>query len=337
MKINNRRYIGSKTKLLEDIKKVLEKYPASEYPVFFDAFGGTGVVTAMANDMKYKTVINDILYSNFVSYKAWFSEEYVDILRMKRYIDDFNELQVKSTNNYFANIYGDKYFTREVASKINYIREYLEKEKKHLYEREYYYLLTSLLYATDKVANTVGHFEHYLTHGHENRKFKMEMLDIDMIDSTIYCEDINKLVRSNEVECDIMYLDPPYNARQYINFYHVLENLARWNKPKEFEGKSMKFKRDELKSEYSRSKAINYFEDLILNSRAKVILLSYNNTYNARSGASNNKMKEEEIMKVLESVGSVTVVDIEYKAFQSGKTDLKNHIEKIFICEKNVE
>ncbi|MBU4457771.1 MAG: DNA adenine methylase, partial [Candidatus Omnitrophica bacterium] len=40
-------------------------------------------------------------------------------------------------------------------------------------------------------------------------------------------------------KCDVAYIDPPYNARQYINFYHVLENLAKWEKPVEFEGKSI--------------------------------------------------------------------------------------------------
>lgn len=335
MKINNRRYIGSKTKLLNNIGEVLEEFPAYKYPVFFDAFGGTGVVTDFANKLGYNTIINDILFSNFISYQTWFSDQKINMTLLEEKINYYNLFTEYPSHSYLGEIYGDKYFTHEVANKINYIREDIESMREELNVREYYYLITSLMYAADKVANTVGHFEHYLTHGHEKRKFKMEILEVDMISSKIFCEDINKLVDNSVVECDVLYLDPPYNARQYINFYHVLENIARWEKPKEFEGKSMKFKRDHLKSEYSRSKAINYFKHLVENVNAKVIILSYNNTYNARSGASNNKMTEEDIMEALSSIGHTKIIDINYKAFQAGKTNLNNHIEKIFICEVN--
>ncbi len=333
MKINNRRYIGSKTKLLPILEKILEEYPATEYPNFFDAFGGTGVVTNLANELNYCTTINDILYSNYVSYRAWFSEEEIREDLVLQYINEFNAVENVDTNNYFANIYGDKYFSLEIASKIYYIREQIEVIKEKLNEREYFYLLTSLIYASDKAANTVGHFEHYLTHGHEKKKLELKKLELKNIQSQIICEDINKYVDCVELKTDILYLDPPYNARQYVNFYHVLENLARWNKPTEFEGKSMKFKRNHLKSEYSRKNATKYFEHLISKVDAKIIILSYNNTYNAKSGASNNKMEEEEILNILKKKGEIEIIDIEYKAFQSGKTDLKNHIEKFFICK----
>ncbi len=333
MKINNRRYIGSKTKLLAIIEEILEKYPVENNPEFFDAFGGTGVVTNLANELGYKTTINDLLYSNFVSYKAWFSEEKIRVKLMEEYIEKFNKIQVVNYNNYFSNIYGDKYYSKEVASKIFYIREEIESLKIKLKEREYYYLLTSLIYAADKAANTVGHFEHYLTEGHEKKKFKLEKLDLNKYKSNILCVDINKYVEKEKIKSNIVYLDPPYNARQYINFYHVLENLAKWEKPTEFEGKSMKFKRNHLKSEYSKKDAIKYFEHLINNIEANVIILSYNNTYNAKSGASNNKMQEEEILKILNKKGIVKVIDIKYNAFQAGKTDLNNHVEKFFITE----
>lgn len=333
MKINNRRYIGNKTKMLPEIKKVLKKYPSTKYNKFFDAFGGTGVVTDMANDLGYDTTINDILYSNYINYQTWFSKEEIREDIMLEYINRFNKIEITNFDNYFSNIYGDKYYSKEVASKINNIREEIEILKPQIRTREYFYLLSSLLYAADKAANTVGHFEHYLKEGRDKRNFELRLLDVKNKPSNILCEEINTYIEKEKIKTDILYLDPPYNARQYINFYHVLENLARWEKPIEFEGKSMKFKRDHLKSEYSRKNAINHFEHLVNNIESKIILLSYNNTYNAKSAASNNKMEEKDILKILEKKGKVEILNIEYKAFQSGKTNLNNHFEKIFICE----
>ena len=166
-------------------------------------------------------------------------------------------------------------------------------------EREYFVLLSSLIFYADKIANTCGHFESFLSSVPKDSNQKIELLNLeDVPNCKIFNEDANILVK--KINSDIVYIDPPYNARQYVNFYHVLENLARWNKPTAFEGNSMKFKRDELKSGYSKSKAPNLMEDLIMNIKAKVIIVSYNNTYNAKSGASNNKITEKQMFDIHE-------------------------------------
>ena len=87
-------------------------------------------------------------------------------------------------------------------------------------------------------------------------------------------KDINKLVR--EIEGDIVYLDPPYNHRQYSANYHILETIARYDNP-EIHGKTG-LRREDHKSLYClRSKVCDVFEDLINNIKAKYIFLSYNN------------------------------------------------------------
>jgi adenine-specific DNA-methyltransferase len=95
----------------------------------------------------------------------------------------------------------------------------------------------------------------------------------------------------------------------------------------------MKFKRNHLKSDYSKAKAPQVFDDLIKNIKAKLIVVSYNNTYSAKSTASNNKISEEELVETLNKKGKVTKREIDYKFFNAGKTDLKNHKEFIFTCE----
>ena len=336
MKINNRRYTGSKYKLLPQIENVLKSYPSIDFPKFFDMFGGTGVVTALANELGYSTSINDNLYSNFVCYHAFFGKGRVSKRKLEKTIEylNSNTLDIPK-DGYLSSIYGGKYFSREVCNRIEYIREWIESKKSHFTKREYFCLITSLLYSIDKIANTVGHYEHYLSRKPEETTFYLNNLDFGTTKAeNIFCEDCNSLVLRKKIKTDILYLDPPYNTRQYVNFYHVLENIARWEKPKVFEGKSMKFKRDELKSEYSRSNAFKYFKELVENVEFKVLIVSYNNTYNAKSGASNNKIPEKDMVSFLKSIGKLRTISIPYSAFQAGKTSLSNHQEKIYIVEK---
>ena len=192
------------------------------------------------------------------------------------------------------------------------------------------------MYTADKIANTVGHFEHFLSAPPIDKGVVLRLPNLEKFagSAMIYNIDANKLVRN--ITCDIAYVDPPYNARQYVNFYHVLENLVRWKKPTEFEGTSMKFKRNELKSDYSKAKAPEVFKDLIDNLQAKIIVVSYNNTYTAKSSASNNKITEAQLLETLSARGRVTIKEIKHKSFNSGKTNFQNHKEILYTCKTNL-
>ena len=334
LEINNRRYIGSKNSLLDNIDKVIKKYYKDNNFVLADVFAGTGVVGNYFANKGSKVIVNDLLYSNYVAYNTWLSDDKYDIKKIKELIKNYNSLNSNEIeDNYFSEKFGNKYFHYNDAKIIGYIREDIEKKKNSLTTREYYILLTSLMYETDKIANTCGHFESFLTKAPKEKGVQLRIPEIKKLKkkNDIYCKDANELVR--EIEADVFYIDPPYNARQYVNFYHVLENLALWQKPEDLEGNSMKFKRNHLKSEYSRAKAPEVFADLINNIKGKLIVVSYNNTYNAKSGASNNKISEKQIEDILSKKGKLTKYEIDYKFFNAGKTDLKDHKEYLFVCE----
>ena len=336
MKINKRRYIGSKTSLLSNISDVIANYYNDYNFVFADIFGGTGVVAEHFYEKGCKVIVNDILYSNYVSYMTWLSNGKYDIEKVTKIITEYNKINSNHlSNNYFSDIFGGKYYHENDAKKIGYIRDDIEKIKPSLTEREYFILISSLMYEADKIANTCGHFESFLNKVAIEKGVNLRVPEIlkKNNNNEIYCQDANRLVK--EISMDVAYIDPPYNARQYVNFYHVLENLARWEKPMEFEGNSMKFKRNHLKSDYSKAKAPIVFKQLISDINAKLIIVSYNNTYNARSGASNNKISEEQLENILGTKGKVSKKEINYKAFNAGKTDFSNHKEYIYVCEVN--
>ena len=334
LEINNRRYIGSKNSLLSNIDTVIKKYYKDNNFVLADVFAGTGVVGNYFANKGSKVIVNDLLYSNFVAYNTWLSDDKYDIKKINKIIDIYNLINPNDIeDNYFSDKFGNKYFHYNDAKIIGFIREDIENKKKELTNREYYILLTSLMYETDKIANTCGHFESFLNKTPKEKGVHLRIPEIKELKNKndIYCKDANELVR--EIEADVFYIDPPYNARQYVNFYHVLENLVLWQKPEELEGNSMKFKRNHLKSEYSRAKAPEVFADLIENIKGRLIVVSYNNTYDAKSGASNNKISEKQIEDILSKKGKLTKYEIDYKFFNAGKTDLKNHKEYLFVCE----
>lgn len=339
MKINNRRYIGNKSKLLNFIYSSITELGYDKTNSFFDVFAGTGVVANFFAEKGFQTILNDNLYSNKIIYEAFLGEGKIDKEKMHNIITNFNGLKYENiSDNYFSDTYSNKYFSYNDSKKIGYVRDFIEENKNNLTYREYCYLITSLMYATDKIANTVGHFESFLNKKPIDKNIELKELEINnkILPAIIYNEDSNQLAKN--INCDIAYVDPPYNARQYVNFYHVLENLARWNKPTEFEGNSMKFKRNELKSGYCRRNTARFlFEELINSLKCKLIVVSYNNTYNAKSTSSNNTILPEEILEVLKKKGIVSIKEQNYKSFNAGKTDFNGHKEILYICEVNNE
>ena len=86
MKINNRRYIGNKFKLLEFIYDSIAVFGCDNKSIFFDIFAGTGVVANYFAEKGYKTILNDNLYSNFVVYNAFLGAEALDEKKLETII-----------------------------------------------------------------------------------------------------------------------------------------------------------------------------------------------------------------------------------------------------------
>ena len=129
-----------------------------------------------------------------------------------------------------------------------------------------------------------------------------------------------------------MYIDPPYNSRQYCDAYHLLENLARWTKPTVF-GKAGKMDRSNLKSNYCLKSATKVFDDLIRNANCEHILVSYNNTGESKDGRSNARICDDELIRILKNKGEVEIFERDYKAFTTGKSETNGHAERIFYCK----
>ena len=329
--INNRRYLGNKYSLSDFIRKTVDEN-CKGVNIVIDIFSGTGTV---ANTFKDKILItNDLLYSNYISNYAWFGYEKYSSKKIIEFIHDYNQVKTKE-NNYMRENFADTFFSADDCSKIGYIREDIEVKYKNteINFKEYAILITSLLYAMDKIANTVGHYDAYRKNvDFEKTLILNVLLPEETINSnnTCYNLDSNELIKS--IKGDLLYLDPPYNSRQYCDAYHLLENVARWEKPEVY-GVARKMDRTPLKSHYCMITATKAFQELIEKADTKYIMLSYNNMSNKGNGRSNAKISDGDILRILSKKGKVTIFESDYKIFSTGKSDIKNNKERLFLCE----
>lgn len=333
--IQNRRYLGNKFKLLPFIDRIV-KQECKNINTVADIFAGTGVVCSLFKGKKL--ILNDLLYSNYITYDAWFGSEYVDKVKLYSLIKNYNDVNV-TEDNYMSDNFSNTFFSESDCKKIGYIRENINTlyDDGYINKREKEVLITTLLYAMDRVANTCGHYDAYIRNSKFEKKLELYMLEVsneNNPNNVFYQEDANELVKT--IEADLVYIDPPYNSRQYCDAYHLLENVALWEKPK-VEGVARKMDRSKLKSKYCTNSAVKVFEDLIRNIKAKYILLSYNNMANKGNDRSNSKISDDDILRILKNKGEVKVFSEKYKAFTTGKTSIKDNEERLFLCICNNE
>lgn len=327
--LQNRRFLGNKYKLLGFIEDIVNE-KCNGFSVFCDIFAGTGVVGERFNEKGIKVIANDFLASNYLPLKAFLGTSEIDFGEIEKKINLLNKLEAHN-DNYFSEHFANTFFTLENARKIGAIREKIDEIAKG--DNEKAVLITALLYAVDKVANTVGHYDAYRKKLDTIQPLRLLVPDFEPennANNEVYKEDANQLIR--KISCDVLYIDPPYNSRQYSDAYHLLENLASWKKPSVY-GKAKKMDRAHIKSDYCLNSAPKAFADLIANANCKHILVSYNNTGESKDGRSNARISDERIINILKTRGNVDIFERDYKAFTAGKSDTDGHTERVFYCE----
>ena len=330
--ISNRRYLGNKYKLLSWIKGIIEEN-CTNVESFFDVFSGTGSVASAFTDKRL--VVCDMMKSNYYAALCWFSPQEIDREKLTRILEAYNSYDASNEDNYMSQNFSDTYFNRETCQKIGFIRDDVENKLHNgeINEREHACVITSLFYAMDRISHTCGHYGSFIRDGKYEGVLELRMPENGYHineGNHIYCADSNTIADLDEV--DIAYLDPPYNSRQYCSMYHVLENLAKWDKPPLYRDTAKPLHLDN-KSDFCKKKAIKAFTDLVTHVDARYIAVSYSNTYDAKSKTSNNKMTLEEIRQILELRGTTKMFCMDYKPFNTGKTELVNHQEILFLTK----
>ncbi|MEK9657332.1 MAG: DNA adenine methylase [bacterium] len=326
-------YIGSKRKLFQLIQQTIQEVVGElKTRCFCDLFSGTGIVAAKMKTKVKQVIANDLEYFSYVLIRNYIGNH--QPMTTTKYIHQLNELPGKAGVIYQHYCLGSgsqrQYFSDENGQKIDAQRQQIEQwyQDKTIGADQYYFLLASLLEASDKVANTASVYASFLkklkasaqkplwlqpaTYQHTETKHQ------------VYQKDANQLITS--ISGDILYLDPPYNNRQYGNYYHILNTIASYDtiRPKGISGM-----RDYKKSLYCKKrKVLTAFEELIKNAQFKYIFLSYNNE---------GLMSDEQIQACMQRYGRYHVKQKKYQRFKadSNRKQRANYtIEALHILEK---
>lgn len=294
----------------------------TEDKVFADLFAGTGVVGKTFKEKGYRVISNDIQYYSYVLNKHFI--ENAPPLDVEKF-SYLNKLVESSEGFIYKNFCagsgsGRQYFTDQNGMKCDSIRIELERLKNcgEIDEAQYYYLLASLINSIDKYANTASVYGAFLKQIKKSaaKEFELELLPIIDGDksSKAYNDNITDLI--HKIGGDILYLDPPYNARQYCTNYHVLETIARYDEPT-LKGKTGLRDYANQKSDFcSPRTAANALEEVIKNADFNYIFLSYNNE---------GIIPLDIIKGIMQRYGKYELFSTDYRRFKADTDEHRNH------------
>ena len=298
-------------------------------------FAGTGAIGRVFKTEAKKVIANDIEFYSYILNQNYIGNH--EKLSYQQYIDELNDTQGVEGFIYKNYCIGGgnerQYFSDENGKKIDAVRQKIEgwKTKKEINDNLYYFLLTSLLEKADAVANTASVYGAFLKHlkksAQKSLDIKPALFEVNDNEHEVYNEDANKLIK--RIEGDVLYLDPPYNAREYGANYHLLNTIARYD---DFVPRGKTGLREYGRSLYCKKREVGkVFDDLIKNANFKYIFLSYNNE---------GLMTKEEVQATMKKYGRYDLLTTEYQRFKADKTENRNHTavgttEYLHILEKS--
>lgn len=330
-------YIGSKNSLSSFISSTVQDVVGADLSAktFADLFAGTGIVGRTFKPLVKQVIANDVEYYSYILNRNYIGnhtpvafEEYIKVLNEIAGVEGFIFQQYAEGGSE-----GRLYFSGENGKKIDACRIQIEAWNKEgeLSQDLYFMLLASLLESADKVANTASVYGAYLKQLKKTAQKKLVIVAA-LFQKTenghrVFQEDSNQLIK--KITGDILYLDPPYNARQYGANYHLLTTIAKYDT---FVPKGKTGLRAYYKSAYCRkNEVLDSFSQLIKDAQFKYLFLSYNNE---------GLMSQSEVEKVMSAHGNYQLETKKYRRFKADKTENRNHkadstFEYLHILEKH--
>jgi adenine-specific DNA-methyltransferase len=350
-------YLGNKRSLLPFLNsgfRAVQDKLGKEKLICLDGFAGSGVVSRLLKTISSELHTNDLEDYSFTCNSAFLKNKsdvskkklikYIDFLNEnKRYSDEVGFIRgnyaPKDDNNVQL---GERvFYTNDNARIIDNVRELLND-----FPEPYRTLcLASLLVKASIHNNTSGVFKGFHKKdgiGHfggkgENALTRIKgeiILDLPILSDfecpvNVHQKDINELIKNSSLpEFDLVYYDPPYNQHPYGSNYFML-NIINGGKPIDIQDGVSGIAKEWNKSDYNRARvAEQSMDELIKNTNAKYILISYNNE---------GIIGVDNFRAILSRYGNVSLHEQEYNAYRGSRNlndrDIKVN-EWLWIVEK---
>lgn len=344
------RYIGCKSQLLDHIREVAVRH-APHARTFCDIFSGTATV---ARHFKawYQVYSNDLLYFSYCLQRATIENDEIpyfgairEILNGADPLDYLNGLDddvlasLAPSRRFFQNNYaptgGRMYLTDRNALRFDFARNAIEDWRSSglLDDNEYYYLVACAVEGLPFVSNISGTYGAYnKTWDRRSAKtYELFRLDVTTNGRQNRCFHEDGVPLAASLRGDILYIDPPYNARQYLPNYHVLETAARYDNPPLRGVTGQRPHQHERSAFCAKSRALDAFETLVAGANFQHLILSYN---------SDGIMPLADIERIMQRhgvAGTFEITEIPYRRFKSRSLSKREPLREMLIyVEKEV-
>jgi len=277
------RYIGNKTRLLPFIVRTVGRLGIGGGTIH-DAFAGTASVGQAFRQRGWRVHTSDILASSYVFQQAYVVADRSGTDLDARALDLTRaDPRVSFISRHFSPLGGRMFFTEENAARIDAARELLESWRNNgeVSGQSYYLLLAAVIEGTDRVANTAGVYASFMKGWQVNarRTFRVviEQPAGGALPATAHLMDA-AAAAAIIGDADLIYIDPPYNARQYVAYYHIPEILARgwFDREPAVRGKVGLLAGPEGRSDWSHGRRVKrLFSGLLSATGAKHALVSF--------------------------------------------------------------
>lgn len=336
------RFIGNKELIISDIQALLENLGLTDNGLtLFDAFCGTGAVSDSLKN-SFDIISNDMLKWCVIYTRGRVCANDCAFINLNFDPFDYFNSNSKKLKGFFYENYSPggsnrMYFTSENAGRIDYFRITIEKWKEEnlISENEYAYLLASLIESISVVSNTAGVYGAFLKHWDSRAlkpiEFKRVSTNPSQSNKKLF---LNAKIEDiiSEIECDVLYLDPPYTQNQYGTQYHILETLVLNDNPS-ISNITGSRSTTPMRSDWSKDfKSHILFDRILAKTKAKYIIFSY-----SKDGFMSKSFIEAS-MKRYGKPETYICKKLSYRKYTNFKSkEINNHFEYLFFVERKAE